>query len=45
MRKQLSFVLTLVFFLTFSVFGYADNVKDVVELKEKGSINWSRGVV
>ena len=45
MRKQLSFVLTLVFLLTFSVFGYTDNFREVVELKEKGSINWSRGVV
>jgi hypothetical protein len=45
MRKQLSFVLTLVFLLTFSVFGYTDNSREVVELKEKGSINWSRGVV
>jgi hypothetical protein len=29
----------------FSVFGYTDNSKDVIELKENGSINWSRGVV
>lgn len=45
MIKQLSFVPTLVFLLTFSVFGYTDNSIEVVELKEKGSINWSRGVV
>jgi hypothetical protein len=45
MRKQLSFLLTLVFLLTFSAFGYADNSMEVVELKENGSINWSRGVV
>ncbi len=45
MRKQLFFVPTLVFLLTFSVFGYTDNSKEVIELKEKGSINWSRGVV
>ncbi|MGW8324958.1 MAG: hypothetical protein ACWGNI_04575 [Desulfobacterales bacterium] len=45
MRKKLFFVLTLVFLLTFSVFGYTDNSKDVIELKENGSINWSRGVV
>ncbi len=45
MRNQLSFVLTLLFLLTFSVFGYTDNSGEVVELKEKGSINWSRGVV
>jgi len=45
MRKQLPFVLTLVFVLTFSVFGYGDNSREVVELKEKGSINWSRGVI
>ncbi|MDH4205853.1 MAG: hypothetical protein OEV45_10020 [Desulfobacteraceae bacterium] len=45
MRKQLSFVLTLVFLLTFSVFGYTDNSREIIELKEKGSINWSRGVV
>jgi hypothetical protein len=45
MRKKLFFVLTLVFLLTFSAFGYADNPKEVIELKENGSINWSRGVV
>jgi hypothetical protein len=45
MRKQLFFVPILVFLLTFSVFGYADNSKEVIELKKKGSINWSRGVV
>lgn len=45
MRKQLFFVPTLVFLLTFSVFGYTDNSKEVIELKENGSINWSRGVV
>ena len=45
MRKELCFVLTLVLLLMFSVFGYTDNSKDVIELKENGSINWSRGVV
>jgi hypothetical protein len=45
MRKQLFFVPILVFLLTFSVFGYADNSKEVIELKKKGSINWSSGVV
>jgi len=45
MRKQLSFALTLVFLLTFSTFGYTDNSIEVIEQKEKGSINWSRGVV
>jgi len=45
MRKQLYFVPTLVFLLTFSVFGYTDNSKEVIELKKTGSINWSRGVV
>ena len=45
MRKQLFFVPTLVFLLTFSVFGSTDNSKEVIELKENGSINWSRGVV
>lgn len=45
MRKQLSFVLTLLFLLTLSVFGYTDNSIEVIEQKEKGSINWSRGVV
>ena len=45
MRNPLSFVLTLVFLLTFSVFGHTDNSREIVELKEKGSINWSRGVV
>ena len=45
MRTQLYFVLTLVFLLAFSVYGYTENSKEVVELKEKGSINWSRGVV
>ena len=45
MRKQLSFVMTLVFLLTFSVVGYTDNSIEVIEQKENGSINWSRGVV
>lgn len=45
MRKQLAFVLTLACFLMFSVFGYTDNSGEVVELKENGSINWSRGVI
>ena len=45
MIKKLFFLLTLVLLLMFSVFGYTDNSKDVIELKENGSINWSRGVV
>jgi hypothetical protein len=45
MRKKLYFVLTLLFLLTFSVFGYTDNSKEVIELKKNGSINWSRGFV
>jgi len=45
MRKQLSFVMILVFLLTFSVFGYADNPIEVIEQNEKGSVNWSKGVV
>lgn len=45
MIKKLFFVLTLVLLLMFSVFGYTDNSKEVIELKENGSINWSRGVV
>jgi len=45
MRKQLSFVMILVFLLTFSVFGYADNSIEVIEQNEKGRVNWSKGVV
>jgi hypothetical protein len=45
MRKQLSFVMILVCFLTFSVVGYTDNSIEVIEQKENGTINWSRGVV
>ena len=45
MSKQLFILPTLVFLLTFSVFGYTDNSIEVIEQKEKGSINWSRGVV
>jgi len=45
MRKQLSFVMILVFLLKFSVVGYTDNSIEVIEQKENGSINWSRGVV
>ena len=45
MSKQLFLILILLFLLTFSAFGYTDNSRDVVELKENGSINWSRGVV
>lgn len=45
MKKGPSFVLTIVFLLMFSVSGYSDSSMDVVELKDKGSINWSKGVV
>jgi hypothetical protein len=45
MRKKLFFVLPLMFLMMFSVFGYTDNSREIIELKEKGSINWSRGVV
>ena len=45
MRKKLYFVLTLLFLLTFSVFGYTDHCGEVIEQKENGSINWSRGIV
>jgi hypothetical protein len=45
MRKQLSFVMILILLLTFSVVGYTDNSIEVIEQKENGSINWSRGVV
>lgn len=45
MKKQLFFVPIFVFLLAFSVFGNTDNFSEVVELKEKGNINWSRGVV
>jgi hypothetical protein len=45
MKKELSFILTLTVMLTFSVIGYADNSTEVIELKENGSINWTRGVV
>jgi hypothetical protein len=45
MKKELSFILTLTVLLTFSVIGYADNSTEVIELKENGSINWTRGVV
>ena len=45
MRKELSFVLALMFLLTFSSFGYTDNSREIIEQKEKGSINWSSGVV
>ena len=45
MIKKLFFLLTLVLLLMFSVFGYTDNSKEIIELKENGSINWSSGVV
>jgi hypothetical protein len=45
MRKGLHFVLTLLLLITFSAFGYTDNSGEVIELKEKGNINWSRGVI
>jgi hypothetical protein len=45
MRENLFFVLMLLFLLMFSAFGYTDNSKEIIEVKENGSINWSRGVV
>jgi hypothetical protein len=45
MRKQLSFVPPLLLLLTFCVFGYTYDTKDVIEQRRNGNINWSRGVV
>ncbi|MCG6973433.1 MAG: hypothetical protein LJE66_09860 [Desulfobacterales bacterium] len=35
----------LVMMITIPVFGYGENYQNVVEQKEKGSINWTRGVI
>ena len=35
----------LLLFIAIPAFGYGDNSQNVVEQKEKGSINWTRGVI
>jgi hypothetical protein len=45
MRTKTFSAMMLVLLITIPVFGYADNSQNVVEQKEKGSINWTRGVI
>jgi hypothetical protein len=45
MRTKTFSAMMLVLLITIPVFGYADNSLNVVEQKEKGSINWTRGVI
>ncbi|MGA8178640.1 MAG: hypothetical protein WB792_01175 [Desulfobacterales bacterium] len=45
MRTKTFSAMMLVLLTTIAVFGYADNSQNVVEQKEKGSINWTRGVI
>jgi hypothetical protein len=45
MRKKPFSVMMLLLFIAIPAFGYGDNSQNVVEQKEKGSINWTRGVI
>jgi hypothetical protein len=45
MRIKTFSAMMLVLLITIPIFGYADNSQNVVEQKEKGSINWTRGVI
>jgi hypothetical protein len=45
MRTKPFSVMMLLLFIAIPAFGYGDNSQNVVEQKEKGSINWTRGVI
>jgi hypothetical protein len=45
MRKKTFSAMMLVLLISIPVFGYGDSSQNVIEQKEKGSINWSRGVI
>jgi hypothetical protein len=45
MRTKPFFAMMLILIITIPVFGHEDNSRYVVEQKEKGSINWTRGVI
>lgn len=45
MKKRSLIILILMILLMFSAIGNGDNCQDVLEQKEKGSVNWSRGVI
>lgn len=45
MRTKTFSAMMLVLMITIPVFGYGENSQNVVEQKEKGSINWTRGVI
>jgi hypothetical protein len=45
MRTKTFSTMILVLLITIPVFGYGDSSQNVVEQKEKGCINWSRGVI
>lgn len=45
MRTKTFSAMMLVLMITIPVFGYGENSQNVVEQKEKGGINWTRGVI
>lgn len=45
MRTKTFSTMMLVLLVTIPVFGYGENSQNVVEQKEKGCINWTRGVI
>ena len=45
MRTKSFFAMMLVLLITIPVFGYGGSSQNVIEQKEYGSINWSRGVI
>lgn len=45
MRTKTFSAMMLVLMITIPVFGYGENSQNVVEQKEKGSVNWTRGVI
>jgi hypothetical protein len=45
MRTKTFSAMMFVLLITIPVFGYGDSSQNVIEKKENGSINWSRGVI
>jgi hypothetical protein len=45
MRIKTFSAVVLVLMITIPVFGYGENSRNLVEQKEKGCINWTRGVI
>ena len=45
MKSRSIFILTLVVLLTIPFYGYGDQWQDLIEQKDKGVINWTKGIV